>query len=146
MKDELNRRRETWGDDPEEVEASQTVAEFGTDVEVQRAWHEHPTWVPIKVVWRFIARNSKRVGITIVGFVLLVVAVVIIPVPGPWSILLAIVALSILGTEYVWARKMLNIARAKADQAKAAVLGKKQAAAGAPDAASVERSGDPEIP
>jgi hypothetical protein len=54
------------------------------------------------------------------------VAALIIPVPGPWSILLSIVALSILGTEYVWAQRLLKTAREKFDQAKDAILRKKE--------------------
>jgi uncharacterized protein (TIGR02611 family) len=122
----MARRRETWGDDPEEVQASKTIEEFSADARVQRGWQEHPAWVPFKVVWRFTRKSGRRIGITIAGFVLLIVAAIIIPVPGPWSILLSIVALSILATEYVWAQRMLRFAKEKAEQAKNIVLRKKE--------------------
>jgi uncharacterized protein (TIGR02611 family) len=122
----MARQRETWGDDPEEVQASQTIEEFASNERVQHGWQEHPAWVPFKVVWRFIRKSGRRIGITIAGFVLLIVAAVIIPVPGPWSILLTIVALSILATEYVWAQRMLRFAKEKAEQAKNIVLRTKE--------------------
>jgi uncharacterized protein (TIGR02611 family) len=122
----MARRHETWGDDPEEVQASQTIEEFSANERVQQGWREHPAWVPFRVVWRFIRKSGRRIGITIAGFVLLIVAAIIIPVPGPWSILLSIVALSILATEYVWAQRMLRFARQKAEQAKNIVLRKNE--------------------
>jgi uncharacterized protein (TIGR02611 family) len=118
-------RRAAWGDDPEEVQASEVVQEFEADEAVQRHWHQHPAVAPFKVVARFIQRSGKRIGVTIAGFLLLIVAVIIIPIPGPWSILLTIVALSILATEYIWAQKMLRYAKEKADQAKSMVFKKK---------------------
>ena len=123
---EFGRRRETWGDDPEEIEASATVAEFTSDTEIQRAWHEHPAWVPLKVVWRFIARNGRRVGVTIAGFAVLIAGVAMLVLPGPGLVVICL-GLAILGTEYVWAQRMLHTARVKAEQAKDAVLRKKQA-------------------
>jgi uncharacterized protein (TIGR02611 family) len=127
MAEEHHRRndREIWGDEPEEVDASAVVEEFARDVEVERRWHDHPAIAPFKLVARFIRRSGKRIGITIAGFLLLIVAAIIIPVPGPWSILLSIVALSILATEYIWAQRLLKYARRKAEQAKNAVLRKK---------------------
>jgi Putative transmembrane protein (PGPGW) len=121
------RRREVWGDDPEEVDASAIIAEFeSVESSVERRWHEHPAFVPPKVVARFIQRSGKRIAVTVAGFLLLIVAAVIIPIPGPWSILLTIIALSILATEYIWAERLLNTARRKAEQAKDIVLRKKK--------------------
>src|SRR5437762_12936632 len=94
-------RREVWGDDPEEV-ASEIVAEIeAKGAAAARRWHDHPALVPFKAVALFISKSGRRIAVTVAGLVLLLVAVVIIPVPGPWSILLTIVALSILATEYV---------------------------------------------
>ena len=44
--------------------------------------------------------------------------------PGPGLLIFA--GLAILATEYVWARRLLAAAKAKANQAKDAVLGKKK--------------------
>ena len=128
---DLPDRREVWGDDPEEVDASDVVSEFEVEVpETARRWHDHSAVVPFKAVALFIRKSGRRVAITIAGFVLLVVAVIIIPVPGPWSILLTIVALSILATEYVWAERLLRTAREKAEAAKDKVLRKKRSGSG----------------
>jgi uncharacterized protein (TIGR02611 family) len=127
MTDEhIRHRREVFGDDPEEVEAIETVAELATDVEVQRAWHEHPAVAPLKAVWRFIQRSGKRIAVTIVGFAVLLAGIALLVLPGPgW--LLIFLGLAILATEYVWAQRMLATAKKKAEQAKDAVLRKKSA-------------------
>ena len=115
---------ETWGDDSEETDASQTVAGFEADVEVQRHWHDHPTVVPFKVVARFIAQNSKRIAVSIAEFAVLLAGVALLVLPGPgW--LLIFIGLGILATEYVWAQRLLNKAKEKAEQAKNVVLRKK---------------------
>ncbi|MCA1834769.1 MAG: PGPGW domain-containing protein [Actinomycetota bacterium] len=65
-------------------------------------------------IFRFIQRNSKRVGVSIVGFVVLAVGLVglIAPVLPGW--LLIIVGLAILSTEYEWARRALDQAKVRA--------------------------------
>ena len=118
-------RDEVWGDEPEEVDASEFVEELETDEpELARAWHDHPTIVPFKVVGRFIARNSKRVGITIAGFLLILVGAAMLVLPGP-GLLVIIAGLAVLATEYVWAQRLLRIAKQKATQAKDSILRKK---------------------
>ena len=115
---------EIWGDDPEEREAEATIEEFAGDLEVQRRWHDHPTIVPFKVVVRFIGRNGKRIGVTIAGFFVVLVGLILIPLPGPgWLIVFA--GLAILATEYVWAERLLNYAKRRVGQAKDIVLRKK---------------------
>ena len=117
--------RAVWGDDPEEVDASAVVEAFPASYPgADRRWHDHPTLVPFKAIGLFIRKSGKRIAITALGFFLLIVAVVIIPVPGPWSILLAIGALSILASEYVWAERLLRAARQKAEQARDKLLRK----------------------
>ena len=67
--DEHSHRRDVWGDDPEEVDASETVAELEVvQPEAARRWHEHPAFVPVKAVARFIQRSGKRIAVTIAGF------------------------------------------------------------------------------
>jgi uncharacterized protein (TIGR02611 family) len=117
-------RHDVWGDDPEEVRASEVVEEFASDGSVQRRWHEHPAWAPIKVVWRFIRTSGKRIAVTIVGFAVLLAGVAMLALPGP-GLLVIIAGLAILATEYVWAQRLLAKAKEKAEQAKNAVLGKK---------------------
>ncbi len=113
-----------WGDDPEEREAEATIAEFAGDEAVQRAWHDHPTIVPFKVVVRFIRRSGKRVAVTIAGFAVLLAGIAMLVLPGPgWVAIFA--GLAILATEYVWAQRLLKFAKAKAGNAKDRVLRKK---------------------
>ena len=118
-------RDEVWGDEPEEVDASEFVEELETSrPELARRWHDHPTVVPVKVVGRFIARNSKRVGITIAGFVVILAGAAMLVLPGP-GLLVIIGGLAILATEYVWAQRLLRVAKEKATQAKDKVFRKK---------------------
>ncbi|MGH2728334.1 MAG: PGPGW domain-containing protein [Actinomycetota bacterium] len=66
---------------------------------------------------RWIGRNSRRLGITVVGFVLLLggLAGLALPLLPGW--LLIIAGLAVLGTEYMWARRMLDEAKKRAKQA-----------------------------
>jgi len=121
----LRHRHDVWGDDPSEVRASEVVEEFAADARVQRRWHEHPAWVPFKVVWRFIRTSGKRIAVTIVGFAVLLAGVAMLALPGP-GLLVIIAGLAILATEYVWAQRLLAKAKEKAEQAKNAVMGKKK--------------------
>jgi uncharacterized protein (TIGR02611 family) len=67
-------------------------------------------------VIRWIGRNSKRAGITVIGFVLVVGGIVLLPLPGPgWLIIFA--GLAVLATEYVWAERALDLAKKKAKAA-----------------------------
>jgi hypothetical protein len=74
-------------------------------------------WYPFGVTVRFIFRNGKRIGVTIVGGILLLIGLVMMVTPGP-GILLIIAGLAVLGTEYVWAQRALNYAKEKAQRAK----------------------------
>ena len=61
-------RDEVWGDEPQEVDADKLAEELATtQPELARRWHDHPTFVPIKILTRFIGRNGKRVAVTIAG-------------------------------------------------------------------------------
>ena len=121
-------RHDVWGDDPEERDASEVVEELLAEPDMARRWHDHPSIVWTKAVGRFIGRNGKRIGITIAGFAVLLAGVVLLVLPGPgWLLIFA--GLAILSTEYVWARRLLMKAKQKADQAKDAVLQRKNARA-----------------
>ena len=117
-------RDEVWGDEPQEVDATEFVEELeASRPALARRWHDHPTLVPFKVVARFIGRNGKRVGVTIAGFLVLLAGVAMLVLPGP-GIVVIIAGLAILATEYVWAQRLLRIAKEKANQAKDAILRK----------------------
>lgn len=115
-------RRNVWGDDPEERDADAVIAEIGaTDADLARRWHDHPTVVPIKAVVLFMGRNIKRIVITIVGVLVVLIGIVLIPLPGPgWAIVFG--GIAILATEYVWAQRLLVYAKRKALSAKDKIL------------------------
>jgi uncharacterized protein (TIGR02611 family) len=121
-------RDEAWGDEPQELDASEFVEELETSRPgLSRRWHDHPTVVPFKIVARFIARNSKRVAVTIAGFVVVLAGLAMLVLPGP-GILVVVAGLAILATEYVWAQRLLRIAKEKANQAKDTLLRKNKEA------------------
>ncbi len=120
-----SRRHEIWGDDPEERDADEVIAQVAGDLRVQRRWHHHPAIAPFKLVVLLIGRNARRVAITITGFIVLIVGLILIPLPGPgWLIVFG--GLAILATEYVWAQRLLNYSKRKVGQATNAVLRRKQ--------------------
>ena len=123
---ERHDRHEVWGDDPEERDASEVIAELeATEPDFERRWHEHPAFLPVKAVGRFIGRNGKRIAITIVGFVVILAGVAMLILPGPgWAAIF--LGLAILATEYVWAQRAMNYAKQKASQAKDRVTRKKR--------------------
>ena len=134
MTDHLH-RHDVWGDDPEERDASAVVEELLAEPGIERKWHDHPSIVWTKAVGRFIGRNGQRIAVTIAGFAVLLAGVALLVLPGPgW--LLIFVGLGILSTEYMWAKRLLDTAKRKADQAKSAVLDRKASRAarkGQPD-------------
>jgi hypothetical protein len=118
-------RHDTWGDDPEERDASATVAEItATEPELAKRWHDHPAVVPFKAVVLFLGRNGRRIAVTVVGVAVLLIGLagLLLPVLPGW--LLIFVGLGILATEYVWAQRLLRLAREKANSAKDKVLRK----------------------
>jgi uncharacterized protein (TIGR02611 family) len=53
---------------------------------------------------RSVAGHTQRVMVTIIGVGLIVLAALIIPVPGPWSFILTLGGLAVLAREYDWAQ------------------------------------------
>ena len=123
----LRHDRAVWGDDPEERDATAAYEDFRGDEKVRAEWEDRVPLAPLKVVWDFIRRNGKRVGVTIVGFAVLLAGVAMLVLPGP-GVAAIIAGLAILSTEYVWAQRMLATAKRKAEEAKEAVLRKKDSA------------------
>ena|SRR5689334_9384397 len=117
--------REIWGDDPEQVDASAVVEQIETAFpEVERRWHDHPVIAPFKAVALFIKRSGKRIAVTVAGGVVILVGIAMLVLPGP-GLLVIIAGLAILATEYVWAERLLRMAKERATQAKDKVLRKK---------------------
>jgi uncharacterized protein (TIGR02611 family) len=55
---------------------------------------------------RTVVSHTRRIVVTVIGVALIVFAVIIIPLPGPWSILLTIAGLALLASEYDWAQDL----------------------------------------
>ncbi len=77
----------------------------------------------VRAVARFIARNSWRATVSLVGFALLVVGAIMMVTPGP-GLIVIIAGLAILATQYAWAERALDAAKTRAAQAKDAALRK----------------------
>jgi uncharacterized protein (TIGR02611 family) len=115
-------RRDVWGDDPEEREAEEFVERLPDDaLTPPRSWHHHWAFVPFKVVGAFLLRNAKRVGVTVLGLLVVIAGVIMLVIPGP-GILTIIAGLAILATEYVWAERLLAAAKTRAARAKDAAM------------------------
>ena len=73
---------------------------------------------------RTIARNAKRLLVFIVGVAVLVAGVAMLALPGP-GVVVIIVGLVILATEFAWAERMLDKTTEKAAGAATKVTGNK---------------------
>ena len=56
-------------------------------------------------------RQTRRVVVAVIGFSVLLMGAAMIVLPGP-AVVVVPVGLAILGTEFVWARRLLRKARA----------------------------------
>ena len=95
--------------------------------------------MPLKVVGRFIARNGRRIAVTVIGALVVLAGLVLLVLPGPGWVLI-FVGLSILGSEYVWAQRLLRVAKQQANNAKDKLLRRKQAKVDRRDNASADGS------
>ena len=77
-----------------------------------------------KAVALFIKRSGKRIAITIAGGAVILVGIAMLVLPGP-GLVVIIAGLAILATEYVWAERLLRMAKERALQAKDKVLRKR---------------------
>jgi uncharacterized protein (TIGR02611 family) len=75
----------------------------------------------LKAVLGFLARNSWRAAVAVAGFVVLAVGVIMLVTPGP-GLVVIIAGLAILATQFAWAERALDRAKARAAAAKEAAL------------------------
>ena len=68
---------------------------------------------------------TRRILVTVLGVLMIAFAILIIPVPGPWSLLLNIAGLALLSSEYDWAQDILGWIKQKYAAAKKRVSGRK---------------------
>lgn len=88
-------------------------------------WETNPT-VRTSTEKRTLSDKAHRIVITVVGVALIVAAVVIIPLPGPWSFVLTLAGLAILAREYDWAKDLLVWVKHKFEDAKRSVSKRKR--------------------
>ena len=67
----------------------------------------------LKRILRWTTRYSRRAAVTIGGFVVVVVGIILLPLPGP-GMLVILGGLAILGTEYDWAKRALGWSKKQA--------------------------------
>jgi hypothetical protein len=111
-------REDVWGDDAEERDASATIEQIASeDPELAHRWQDHPAFAPFKAVGLFLGRSGKRIAVTIAGVVVLLIGIagLALPILPGWILIFA--GLAILGTEYVWAQRLLRKARETAASA-----------------------------
>lgn len=58
-------------------------------------------------------RQAKRLIITVIGFIVLLIGLGMVVLPGPAFIVIPI-ALGILATEFIWAKELLDRIKSKA--------------------------------
>ena len=75
-----------------------------------RGWHSPVEW------FRWIGRNAKRIAVFVVGVAVLLAGVALLVLPGP-GLLVIILGLAILATEFAWAERALDQAKSKASAA-----------------------------
>lgn len=66
---------------------------------------------------RSLTEHTKRILVTVLGIALIFSAIVIIPLPGPWSFIVTIAGLAILASEYDWARDAMEWTKERYKQA-----------------------------
>jgi len=64
-----------------------------------------PYFVPVKFTW------PRRSVVAVIGFSVLLIGIAMVVLPGP-AIVVIPLGLAILATEFVWARRLLEKARA----------------------------------
>ena len=73
----------------------------------------------VRAVARFVLRNSVRASVSAAGFAVLAVGLVMLLTPGP-GLVVIIAGLAILATQFAWAERALDTARARAAAAREA--------------------------
>ena len=72
------------------------------------------------IVLRFIGRNARRTAVAVVGIAVMAAGAAMLVLPGP-GVVVVIVGLAILATEFVWAERALDRAKGVAGKATSAL-------------------------
>jgi hypothetical protein len=65
---------------------------------------------PLSAVVRWIGRSGKRIAVTVAGFAMLIAGGVMMVTPGP-GVLIIVLGLALLATEWAWAERALDKAK-----------------------------------
>ncbi|MQB01050.1 MAG: hypothetical protein GEU78_12280 [Actinobacteria bacterium] len=76
---------------------------------------------------RSVSQLTKRILVTLLGVTLIVGAILIVPLPGPWSFLVTIAGLAVLASEYDWAEDALDWVKLKYKRAKQKIKARRKA-------------------
>jgi uncharacterized protein (TIGR02611 family) len=79
----------------------------------------------LESIVRWVLRSTKRIVITLVGFVLVLAGLVMMITPGP-GLLVIVAGFAVLATEYAWARHWLERSRAQAHRTRQKVRERRQ--------------------
>jgi uncharacterized protein (TIGR02611 family) len=82
-------------------------------------WKKYGLYGP-GIVAKWIGANVKRIAVFVAGSTVCLAGVAMLVLPGP-GILVILGGLAILATEFVWAERALDAAKAKAGEAGSAV-------------------------
>jgi uncharacterized protein (TIGR02611 family) len=74
-------------------------------------------WHSLRELLTFIFRSAKRVVVLVLGVALVAAGLAMLVLPGP-GIVVVILGLAVLATEFVWAERMLDVAKTQATRAK----------------------------
>jgi len=74
-------------------------------------------WRSPREVLDFILRSTKRVVVLVLGLALVAAGLAMLVLPGP-GIVVVILGLAVLASEFVWAERMLAVAKTQATKAK----------------------------
>jgi hypothetical protein len=65
---------------------------------------------PLSAIVRWIGRSGKRIAVTVAGFAMLIAGGVMMVTPGP-GVLIIVLGLALLATEWAWAERALDKAK-----------------------------------
>jgi uncharacterized protein (TIGR02611 family) len=82
-------------------------------------WHRFGLRGPVIVFWWF-TRNAKRLAVLVGGGAILAAGVAMLVLPGP-GVLIVLVGLAVLATEFAWAERALDATTSRASRAAVAV-------------------------
>lgn len=88
-----------------------------------------PTRAPeVKQHRMSVTDHTRRVLVTVLGISLIIGAIVIIPLPGPWSFIVTLAGLALLAREYDWARDAMEWTKQRYKQAASKIKARRQSA------------------